>query len=90
MESGLTKEIDSSTDENLIITRNSVDKYIVKFKMTCSQDERNDMVIKVFALIQKKYIAPNEAHFETKKKVLINTITKSYVGSVKFGKPNIH
>ena len=59
MESSLTKEIDSSTDENIIVARNLVDKYIVYLKISCDQDERNNMIMKVISLVQKKYILHN-------------------------------
>jgi hypothetical protein len=90
MEDSLTKEIESSTDENMVITRNAVDNSIVLFKLSCTQDERNDMVMKVFALVEKKYIGPQNTRFEENKNSIIGTIVKSYVGSVKMGKPNIH
>jgi len=90
MEDSLTKEIDSSTDENLIVTRNLVDKYIVAFNMTHDQDERNDMIMKVIGLVQKKYIAPQYECFEANRDSIIAQIAKSYVMSVKVGKPNIH
>jgi hypothetical protein len=90
MEDSLTKEIDSSTDENLIVTRNLVDKYIMAFNMTSDQDERNDMIMKVIGLVQKKYIAPQYERFEANRDSIIAQIAKSYVISVKVGKPNIH
>lgn len=89
MEDSLTKEIDSSTDENLIVTRNLVDKYIVAFNMTHDQDERNDMIMKVLGLVQKKYIAPQNERFEANRVSIIAQIAKSYVMSVKVCKPNI-
>lgn len=81
--------IDSSTDENIILTRNIVDKYIVDFNIDCNQNERNNHIIKVFKLIQKKYIAPQNEHFEENKVGIITQVAKSYLISVKVGKPNI-
>lgn len=89
MESSLTKEIDSSTDENIIVARNLVDKYIVYLKISCDQDERNNMIMKVISLVQKKYITPQYERFEANRSLIIAQITKSYVISVKVGKPNI-
>ena len=89
MEDNLTKEIESSTDDNMIVTRNAVDNAITLCKIFCTQDERNDMVMKVFRLVEKKYIGPNNPIFEEKKKSIIGTIAKSYAVSVKTGKSNI-
>ena len=89
MEDSLTKEIESSVDENMIITRNAVDSYLVKYGLSCTQDERNDIIMKVFGLIEKKYIGPNNTKFDTDKSTIIGTVVKSYIGSLKLGKPNI-
>lgn len=86
----ILKEIDSSTDENIILTRNLVDRYIVEFKIDCNQIERNNHIIKVFKLVQKKYIAPQYEHFKAFRKTIIAQVAKSYIASVKTGKPNIN
>jgi len=90
MEDSLTKQIDSSTDENLITTRIAVDNAIVLCKLTVTIEERSEMVMKVFKLIQKKYLASPNSKFETNKASIIGTVAKSYVVSVKSGKPNLH
>ena len=82
--------IDNSKDENLITIRNCVDKVLVFYDMSYTMIERNNFIITVFKLIQKKYIAPEIANFEKNKNVIIYTIVKSYLGSIKIGKPNLH
>jgi hypothetical protein len=90
VEDKLNQNIDSSTDDNIILTRNLVDKYIVEFNIDCNQNERNNHIIKVFKLVRKKYIAPQYEHFEENKLSIITHVTKSYLISIKAGKTNIN
>ena len=82
--------VDESEDKNLLLVRDFVDKYIIIFILTFTKEEREEHIYKVYNLILKKYIAPENTNFEPNKKTIISTIVKSYLGSVKLGKPNIH
>jgi hypothetical protein len=86
----MESKIDESKDENIIITRNCVDHYLIKYGLKFSQIERDDIIILVFKIIQKQYIAPEHSRFEANKQAIICTVVKSYLGSVKLGKPNLH
>jgi len=79
MEEELNKEIETTTDENLIMIRLLVDKNIILFKQTFDIDERNHLIMDSFKLIQKKYLASPNAKFEAKKKHMMSTIIKSYI-----------
>lgn len=88
MEDNLTKQIDSSTDENLITTRIAVDNALILCKLSVTIEQRSEMVMTVFRLIQKKYLASPNSKFEANKENIIGTIAKSYITSVKLGKSN--
>ncbi len=71
MENSLTKQIDESTDENFVIVRQSVDSQLTLFEQKYSEDERNELILDIFKLVDTK--------FEHNKKLLIATLVKSYI-----------
>ena len=79
MEEELNKEIETTTDENLIMIRLLVDDCIILYKQNFDIDERNHLIMDSFKLIQKKYLASPNAKFEANKKSMMSTIIKSYI-----------
>ena len=71
MEEALNKEIENTTDENLIMIRSLVDHYIILFKQNFDLDERNHIIMDSFKLIQKKYLASPNSKFEANKKSMM-------------------
>lgn len=79
MDSELTKTIESNEDEHFILVRWFIDQYIMSFNMDCTLELRNEMVVEVFKLIQKKYLASPNAKFKNNKRAAIATVVKSYL-----------
>lgn len=56
-----------------------VDHYIVLFDMDCNLETRNEIILDVFRLIEKKYLVSPNAKFENDKKTVISIVVKSYL-----------
>ena len=83
MENSLTKQIDESTDENLILVRQLVDKAIFEYSslyfVTYVEDERNDLIMKIFSLLEKKYLASPNSRWERHKNEITSIIISSFI-----------
>ncbi len=79
MEDGLTKQIEKSTDENLIATRIAIDTVLVEFDIPVTLDIRSEIIMAVFKLVQKKFLTSSNSKFEKDKMSEILWIAKSYI-----------
>jgi len=84
MENSLNEFIETSTDENLLIIKSYVDEYIVYFKANYNLEQRNQLIMEVFKLAQKKYLASPNAKFESNKRGVLGILTKSYINQKLF------
>jgi len=79
MESDLNKKIELSTNENLIIIKSFVDHYLINFDIKCDINERNLLIMKIFDIVIKRYLASENSKFEKDKENAISIIVKSYL-----------
>lgn len=90
MEDSLTKQIETSTDVHLQMTKNIVDHYITYFQQKYDQDKRNAAVMTVFRLVQKKHIGANDTKFIANPRSIIGVIANSYlIGQIDKEKKNL-
>lgn len=79
MENSLNEYIETNTDENLLIIKSYVDEYIVYFKAKYNLEQRNQLIMEVLKIAEKKYIASPNAKFESNRRSILGTLTKSYI-----------
>lgn len=75
--------IEKSDDENIILIKELVDYYIHKFGEYSIKyydlNKRNNVIIKSYELIRKKYLCGPNARWEVNKKSMVRQIVKSYL-----------
>lgn len=75
----LNNQIEQSTDENIILIKNSVDRLITKYKLGYDVDERNRTIIAIYEVIVKKFLTSENSKFTKFKQYEIGVITQAFV-----------
>jgi len=81
MDSDLTKNIENSTDELLLLIQQIVDEiissYIKLYGIYFDYKIRNEIIIHTYNLIIKKYVS--DTNFNEKKITIIRTISRTFI-----------
>ena len=81
MESTIRKIIEETTNEDLLLVKFMVDYGIIKFNQRYEMDTRNEIIMSVYSLIKKNYIANNHGRYKEHKKSIVRNVTLSYLTS---------
>jgi len=79
MESETNNLIDNTKDEDLIIIKSVVDYNIVNFGLNYSLEQRNQIILKIYDMVRKKYIATNNSKYYSDKDTTISVLVKSFI-----------
>jgi len=72
-------KVDDSKDENVIIIRDYVDKYLTDYNIETTMDKRNEIIQNISNLIKKKFVGPENKIFKLNKSSIIDTVVNSYM-----------
>lgn len=80
----------NNNDETIQLIKEIVDyllyEYSEWFTPKYSLNERDELILKTYKLIRKKYLSSQNTHWDKKKKFIIGVIAKSYLVQDKFVK----
>lgn len=85
MTSEVNDFLENTNTEELQILKSVVDYYIVKFDQKYDFEERNELIMNIYRLLEKKVLANPNAKFDSDKVSYIGIIAKSYI-TVKIAK----
>jgi hypothetical protein len=79
----ITKIINESTNPNMILLRIEVDNAIYEYSeiygVSYTMDERNQLILDIFKILEKKYLASPNKRWEKDKKFVTSTIIQSFI-----------